>query len=165
MKQNDYEDIIRLPHHVSSVHPRMSMTERAAQFSPFAALTGYEGVIRERARQTEERAELDEGVREELDRKLEVWERELGNRRAVRITYFQPDARKDGGTYVTVTGRVKKADGYRKVLELENGLKIPAADIVSFEESGPEDGAEEAPDRQRERQNQERTDRIWNCGC
>ena len=70
MKQDDYEDIINLPHHQSSVHPRMSMAERAAQFSPFAALTGYEGVIREAARQTEERIELDESEREDLDRKL-----------------------------------------------------------------------------------------------
>lgn len=140
MKQDDYEDIINLPHHQSSVHPRMSMAERAAQFSPFAALTGYEGVIREAARQTEERIELDESEREDLDRKLKEWSVEGGDRRRIQATWFVPDETKAGGTYVTAEGVVKKVDGYEKVLILEDGSRIRTEDIIRLEELSPEKG-------------------------
>ena len=140
MKQDNYEDIISLPHHQSSVHPRMSMTERAAQFSPFAALTGYEGVLREAARQTEERIELDESEREELDRKLKAWSKDGGGRRRVQATWFVPDEMKAGGSYVTWDGFVKKVDGYEKVLILEDGSRIRTEDIIRLEELSPEKG-------------------------
>ena len=102
-----YDDIIHLPHHTSSRHPRMSMADRAAQFSPFAALSGHEDAIRETARLTTERAELSESRKEELNEQL-VWLREHPDaRERVTVTYFRPDAKKAGGAYVTVTGAVR----------------------------------------------------------
>lgn len=93
-----YDDIIHLPHHVSATHPHMSMAERAAQFSPFAALTGYEDVLTETARKTEQKIELDETIKEELDQKLHLLAEHVQNPPSVSITYFQPDDYKEGGT-------------------------------------------------------------------
>ena len=109
--QNSYEDIIALPHHRSLHHPPMGMAERAAQFSPFAALTGYGDAVQETARQTTEKIELDEDAKEELNRIMQVLAAQLhsqGYSQKVRITYFRPDLRKAGGEYVTETGVVRK---------------------------------------------------------
>ena len=100
-----YDDIINLPHHQSVKHPHMSMTERAAQFSPFAALTGYEAVIAETGRLTGERVELTDERKEEIDRTLNEL-LDLG--RPAVITYFEPDDRKDGGQYNVIAGVLKK---------------------------------------------------------
>lgn len=107
-----YDDIIHLPHHVSSTRPRMSMTERAAQFSPFAALTGHDEAIQETGRVTAKKIDLDEDEKEALDREYQLilFALEQGNPPSVTITYFQPDLRKDGGEYLTITGKIKKID-------------------------------------------------------
>ena len=128
-----YDDIISLPHHVSPTRPRMSAMERAAQFSPFAALTGYDAAVRETARTTEERAELDEDAKAALDRVLRQVIDRLSARPAIRLTYFQPDSRKSGGAYVTLTGRVKKLRQPENVLVLEDGTEIPVVDIYALE--------------------------------
>ena len=97
--EHKYDDIINLSHHVSSRHPQMPMMNRAAQFSPFAALTGYDDAVRETARLTDEKIELDEYEKEELDRKIQWLGSHLDEHIPVSITYFQPDDRKAGGTY------------------------------------------------------------------
>jgi len=127
---SEYEDIIALPHHVSASHPQMSLADRAAQFSPFAALTGYEDAIDESARLTEEQIELDENAREELDEKLRQI-RECGEAHPeITVTYFQKDARKDGGAYVTLTGRVKKIDEYARMISFMDGTVVRIENIL-----------------------------------
>ena len=122
-----YDDIINLPHHVSTKHPQMSMTDRAAQFSPFAALTGHEDAIQETARVTMDRIELDEQAKEDISRNLQ---RMLeGNVEGV-ITYFIPDPRKDGGSYATLTGYAVKIDEVKNILTMKDGTAIPVADIL-----------------------------------
>jgi len=108
MPNNPYADIVNLPHHVSTVHPQMTMAQRAAQFSPFAALVGYEDVIDETSRQTDSKRELDETEKAELDRKLRVIESHLAERPVVEIEFFVPDKTKAGGEYVFKTGEVEK---------------------------------------------------------
>lgn len=125
-----YDDIIHLQHPVSAKRGRMSMIDRGAQFSPFAALVGYDAAIRETARLTEERTELTEGKKAELDEKLRLIEENLAHRPEVSITYFRPDARKLGGAYVTVCGQVKKLDPYEKVILLTDGQVIPVEEIM-----------------------------------
>ncbi len=132
-----YEDILHLPRHVSRVHPPMPMEERAAQFSPFAALTGYGNVIRETARLTEDRRELSDSVREELERKLAALADPEGSgkkRPVVHVTYFLPDQRKEGGAYVTASGRIRRVDGTERMLLMEDGLRIPLEEILDIEE-------------------------------
>lgn len=127
---SEYEDIIALPHHVSASHPQMALADRAAQFSPFAALTGYEDAIDESARLTEEQIELDENAREELDEKLRQI-RECGEAHPeITVTYFQKDARKDGGAYVTLTDRVKKIDEYARMISFMDGTVVRIENIL-----------------------------------
>ena len=128
-----YDDIIHLPHHVSQTHPRMPMQDRAAQFSPFAALTGYGAVIRETGRLTETRPDLDEDARAELDRRLALLSALLETRPLVTLTYFQPDTKKEGGACLTVTGVVRKIDEYHRVLVMEDGLQVPVRDLLSLD--------------------------------
>lgn len=130
---HQYDDIINLPHHVSATRPRMSMIDRAAQFSPFAALTGYDAAIKETGRLTDQRIELSEDSRAVLDRKQQLLVDNLADRPEVSVTYFVPDERKAGGTYVTVTGRVKKIDDYQRLLLLTDGTKIPLDEILDME--------------------------------
>lgn len=128
-----YEDIVDMPHHISETRPRMSMADRAAQFSPFSALTGYEAAIRETARLTEEMCILDEDSKAELDSKLrELTAQKTGNRE-VAITYFQPDEKKSGGAYVTATSTIKKIDEVERTVCLKSGKKIPVDFIVDVE--------------------------------
>lgn len=135
----NYDDIIHLPHHVSSVHPRMSAIDRAAQFSPFAALTGHEAAISETARLTDARPELDETKKEELDAKLQVIREYLSMEPEIAITYFVPDARKEGGSYLRTIGAVKKLDDVRHHVIMTNGTSIPMNDICEIEGSILED--------------------------
>ena len=128
-----YDDIIHLPHHVSQTHPQMPMCDRAAQFSPFAALTGYGAVIRETGRLTETRPELDEDAKSELDRRIALLSALLENRPLVTVTYFQPDARKEGGACLTITRVVQKFDEYHRVLVMEGGLQVPISDLISLD--------------------------------
>lgn len=127
-----YDDIIDLPHHVSATRPRMSMIDRAAQFSPFAALTGYDAAIKETGRLTDRRIELSEDERIVLDRKQQILLDHICDRPEVTITYFVPDERKSGGAYVTVTGQVKKVDEFERLLILTDGTKIPLDDILDI---------------------------------
>ena len=120
-----YDDIIHLPHHVSPTRKRMSMTDRAAQFSPFAALTGYEAAIAETGRLTDARAELAVDGRELLDRQLRALAEQLPQGPEVTLTCFQADARKSGGAYRTLTGRVRRIDTCEKALILEDGTAVP----------------------------------------
>jgi len=132
MKSN-YDDIINLPHHVSSTRPQMSMLDRAAQFSPFAALTGYDAAIKETGRLTDEKIELDEDTKAALDMKQAYLIEMIDEQPEITIIYFLPDARKAGGAYVTVTGNLKRFDEYERLLILTNGKKIPMDDIADIE--------------------------------
>ncbi len=131
---SEYDDIIHLPHHVSKTHPQMSMEDRAAQFSPFAALTGYDAAIAETARLTDQRVELDEYERQALNEKLQFISEHLKDHPKVSITYFLPDAWKDGGEYVTATGKVKKIDDYEHRIVLMDGSRILMEDVIGIED-------------------------------
>ena len=124
----NYDDIINLPHHVSKKHPQMSMLDRAAQFSPFAALTGYGDAIDEAARVTEAQIELDDNGLQEIDRILrEVYE--TGS--PVEVTHFVPDERKAGGAYVVTAGVIKAIDPVSRVVEFQSRVKIRIDSIQS----------------------------------
>ena len=127
-----YDDIIHLPHHVSQNHPQMSMLDRAAQFAPFAALTGYEAAVGETARLTAEKRELDAQEAEELNRSLSTLIAHLPDRPEATIEYFIPDDRKAGGAYVTVSGRVRHISVPERTLVMEDGTVIPLDDVVSL---------------------------------
>lgn len=129
----NYDDIIDLPHHVSETHPPMSRADRAAQFSPFAALTGYDAAVRETARVTERRIGLDEGVKAELNARLNCILEHLPEHPQVSITYFMPDEKKSGGAYRTVTGAVRKLDSFAKTLTLVDGTVVPMEEMVHVE--------------------------------
>lgn len=129
----EYEDIIHLPHHVSSKRPRMPMSDRAAQFSPFAALTGYDDAIRETGRLTEQKVHLDEEALATLNEKFHVLQEHLNESPEIQFTYFKADERKVGGTYITVSGIVKKIREYERKLILEDGSVIPIDDILEIE--------------------------------
>ena len=125
-----YEDILHLPHHVSEKHPPMSRLDRAAQFSPFAALTGYEAAVEETARLTDRRIELDESERGAIDLRLTLVQEQLPEPTEVTITYFVLDKKKTGGAYVSVSGTVKKIDDYERMVILRDGTSIPIDDIL-----------------------------------
>ena len=129
----DYNDIIYLPHHVSPTRPQMSMRDRAAQFSPFAALTGYDAAIRETARLTQEKVELDEQELAVLDRKFQLLLEQLGRCPQVTITWFVPDELKQGGRYLSITDVVKKVDAAARFVLLQNAGRICMDDIVEIE--------------------------------
>lgn len=128
-----YDDIIHLPHHVSKTHPQMPVSDRAAQFAPFAALTGHDAAIREKARLTEEKAELDENAKMIIDEKLRFVQETLSAKPEITVTYFQPDEKKAGGKYMTASGNVKKIDMYKGLIIMTDGLKIPFDDIYEVE--------------------------------
>ena len=128
-----YDDIINLPHHVSSTRPQMSSINRAAQFAPFAALSGYDTTIKETARLTDERLELDEYTIAGLDMKLRILSEFIAEHPSIAVTYYKSDAKKKGGAYVTVMGAVKKIDDYEKVIAFANGGRIAIADILDIE--------------------------------
>ena len=132
MPNNPYADIINLPHHVSTVHPQMTMVQRAAQFSPFAALVGYEDVIEETTRQTDSKRELDESEKAELNRKLSILASLLKEKPVVEIEYFVPDKTKAGGEYVFKSGEVVKIQPVQKKLVLSDGTVIRIDDIADI---------------------------------
>lgn len=125
-----YEDIIELPHHVSKTHPPMSLEARSAQFAPFAALTGYEEEVKETERLTSQKKEMDEDAKERLDEFLNKLESMLEEQPEVSFTYFTPDKKKEGGSYITVTDFIKKIDKINKTIYLQNGTKIPIKEII-----------------------------------
>ena len=128
-----YDDIIGLPHHVSNKHPHMKRLDRAAQFSPFAALTGYGAAIEETARRTSERLELDEYEKAVLNGRLQTIAERLNERPEAAITYFRPDEKKDGGAYVTAAGPVKKLNAYERIVVMADGTRIPIEDIIDIQ--------------------------------
>ena len=127
-KSKDYSDIINLPHPVSKKHPQMSLYDRAAQFSPFSALTGHEAAIAETGRLTEERTELDEDAKERLDEKLQYLLSRLQESGVeglpIRVTYFVPDEKKEGGAYQEYTGSLKRLDAYARALIFSDATEI-----------------------------------------
>lgn len=128
-----YHDIINLPHHTSKTHPRMSPYDRAAQFSPFAALTGYDTAIRETSRLTDRKIELDEDTKERLNEKLQMIQENFHSATEVTITYFQPDRKKAGGAYVNYTGVVKRIDPYERLLVMTDKTLISLEQIIEIE--------------------------------
>ncbi|MCI8837341.1 MAG: YolD-like family protein [Hungatella sp.] len=128
-----YDDIMDLPHHVSAVHPQMPLSDRAAQFSPFAALTGYGDAVRETARITDAFVCLDEDSRESLDGKLCILQEHIGERPEVTVTFFRPDNRKDGGTYETATGNLKKIDTWGRKLVMSDGTVVSMDYVIQME--------------------------------
>ena len=129
---NRYDEIMGLPHHVSKTHPQMPMSDRAAQFAPFAALTGYDSAIKETGRLTDERIELDEEALTALDRKYQLLMDTLDDAPEVTIIYFQPDERKAGGQYVSATGTVKKVDTFGRRILLQDGTRIPLDSVYDL---------------------------------
>lgn len=130
-KAGPYDDILELAHHEPARHPRMPLASRAAQFAPFAALTGHDDAIRETARLTDRRIEPDEYEKERTDRALRYALEHPGT--AVRVTYFVPDGRKDGGAYADAAGVVKRLDRAARALVLADGRRIPVEEILTVE--------------------------------
>lgn len=129
---DDYLDIINLPHHNSLNHPRMSIEKRASQFSPFAALTGFDELVKETARITDKRIELAEDVKQELDEKLKIIKENIKNKLKVKFTYFIHDTKKDGGKYIDIIGYVKKIDEFNRVIIMDDKTKIPIIEIIDI---------------------------------
>lgn len=128
-----YDSIINLPHHVSSKHPPMPMGDRAAQFSPFAALTGHEAAVKETARLTESKVDLSEDAKGYLSEQLNLIQARLAEAPQVSITYFVPDAKKAGGAYVTYTGIVKKIDEFERTVVMHDKTVVSIDDILEIE--------------------------------
>ncbi len=133
----NYDDIIDLSHHVSDTRPHMPMLDRAAQFQPFRALTGYEDAVRETARLTDQRVELTDEEKARLDTILQTLADSIGSRPQVILTYFQPDKKKAGGAYATATGQLKKIDDIEGVLILMGGGRIVIEDILDIQVTDP----------------------------
>ena len=127
-----YDDIINMPHKVSNVHKRMSLYNRAAQFAPFAALTGYNEAINETKRYTSKKIELDEEEKSIINNKLIEIESNINSYKCLNIKYFVKDKLKDGGSYYEVTGYVKRIDTYNNLIILTNNKKIHINDIISI---------------------------------
>lgn len=127
-----YDDIINLPHHTSATRPRMSMIDRAAQFSPFAALTGYDAAIKETSRRTDYKIELDEYEKDKINEKLRLILEMIDQQPVVTVTFFEPDGRKSGGTYVRKTGQVKKIDDYERTIVFTDKTSIWIEDILEI---------------------------------
>ena len=127
-----YDDIINLKHHVSKKHPQMSLYARSAQFAPFAALTGYEDAVRETGRETGDRIEIDEELKNILDAKIQILNEQIKKKPEVVFTYFIPDLIKEWGRYVSVTGIVKKIDLYNQNIILEDKNEIPINEIIDI---------------------------------
>lgn len=130
---HNFEDIINLPHHVSSERGRMSRLDRAAQFAPFAALTGYDDEIKETARLTSERPELDEDRAAAIDTSLQILKDNAEERPEITVTYFSPDDKKDGGAYVTYSGSFRRIDESDRSIVFTDGKKIAVEDIYAVE--------------------------------
>ena len=134
--EKKYGDIIHLPHHVSSVHPHMPVSDRAAQFAPFAALTGYGDVIKETARQTDEGPDLSEDEKQELNYKIQLACALPGEKPEIVLTYFVPDRKKSGGACHTARGKIRRIDPDAGQIILEDGLRIRLDCVVDIEFTG-----------------------------
>ncbi len=128
-----YKDILNLPHHVSAKRPHMPVIERAAQFAPFAALTGYDAAINEKRRVTYKKIEIDEENLKKLNIKLKLLIKRLADKPEVTFTYFKPDSKKTGGEYIKITDTVKKVKEFERLIVLQSGMEIPMDDIFEIE--------------------------------
>lgn len=135
---SSYEDILHLPHHVSPIRPQMSMEDRAAQFSPFAALVGYDDAIDETSRQTETQITLTEDRKAELDQTMQQLLRQLNRQPTVRLRYFVPDERKAGGAYVTAAKQIRTFNLTARLLFFTDGTHISLDQIVELEQADNE---------------------------
>ena len=129
--QHKYDDMIHLPYQKSTRHTPMSLQDRAAQFAPFMALTGYDDAIEETARLTESKIELDESVIAKINEKLFELSEHLSEKRNVSITYFQPDELKLGGAYITEVGTIKRIDANEEIIVMDDHRRIPMKEIVN----------------------------------
>ena len=129
MQKNNYDDIINLPHHQSKVRPQMSLYNRAAQFSPFSALTGYEDAIEETARLTENKHTLSDEETDMLNRKMALLKDKISEHPTISIRYFIPDELKDGGSYSTICGELRAIDSVNRLVILQDGTTVPFDDI------------------------------------
>ena len=136
---NPYDDIINLPHHVSATRPPMSMIDRAAQFSPFAALTGYDSAIKETGRLTDDKVELSDEAYELLNQKFQQISEHLDEHSEVRLMYFVPDAHKEGGAYRSLTGSIKRIDEIERVIIMQDRTKVPMDDVIDLTYAKKED--------------------------
>ncbi len=132
-KTHMYEDIIDLPHHVSEIRPQMSLADRAAQFSPFAALTGYDAAIRETGRLTCQKIDLDDDIRDELDRRQAFLSGIIDVRPEIEVTYFVADSAKEGGSYISAAGKLRRIDFHERILIFTDGRKISMDDISAID--------------------------------
>ena len=134
-ENKNYDDIINMEHHISKNHPRMDISDRAAQFMPFSALTGYDEAIKETERLTENFIELDEYEKTRLDRKLFEIQSNICNHPQITITHFKSDEKKEGGHYCKYTGNVKKIDEYKKTIKFDDNTEIKIKNIVDIDNS------------------------------
>lgn len=128
-----YDDILNLPHHVSNTRPHISMHDRAAQFSPFAALTGYDDTVKETARLTDEKLELTTDRINDLNQKIAFLKEHAEERPQITVEYFIPDEKKSGGKYVTLSGKFRRIDEYNHNMVFTSGEEIPLNDIFEIE--------------------------------
>ena len=129
----NYDDIINMPHHTSTKYPRMSVEARAAQFAAFAALTGFEDAIKETSRLTSAKIEQDEYVLADLNKRLNIIKENMDKSLVVEITYFKGDEKKEGGSYVSCVGEIKKIDEYNNVIIMRDKTTIPMCDVSNIE--------------------------------
>ena len=129
---NDYSDIINLSRPVSK-RPRMSLEQRSAQFAPFAALTGYEGQVKETARLTNKKIEINEELKEILNQKIQLIQKKIKEQPQIEITYFIPDSKKEGGRYETICNTIKKIDMYTNEIIMLDGTRIDIDDIIDIQ--------------------------------
>ena len=131
--QLKYSDIINLPHHVSTKYPQLSREQKAAQFAPFAALTGFDEDVKETARLTDRRIEIDDGLKEILSNKLNIIDINIKSKPYITITYFVQDRKKSGGKYVEISNNVKKINIFDNYILLVDNTKIPILDIIDIQ--------------------------------
>ncbi len=131
--KSKYDDIIDRPHHVSKRHPQLGKASYAAQFSPFAALTGYDGIVAETARLTDERIELGETDMEILSAKIQILNDRIKEQPEITVTYFKPDGKKDGGAYLHKTAQIKRVDDVERVLHFTDGSSLHIDDITDLQ--------------------------------
>lgn len=132
MKEDNYEDIINLPRHVSTRHPQIPIESRAAQFAPFAALTGHSEAIKETARLTDKKIELNNEAKQLLSDKLQIILENIKEEPLITITYFEYDQKKSGGKYITITEKVKKIDTINQYITLVDKRKISINEIINI---------------------------------
>lgn len=135
--QTKYNDILHLPHHISKKHAQMPILDRAAQFAPFAALTGHDAAIKETARLTEPQIELSEDLKEKINTSLEEIAKHIDTAPLVSLVYFIPDDKKEGGIYQNYTGFVKKIDLYNRKLIMNDGISIQIDRIAALTQNAP----------------------------